>query len=120
MSKTIKLTVMKPNGENKKLEQDGEGYYKISLGAFNIDNSKGDIYLFDGVDAILKNKESILNRRLLTGRLRSETEHPTMMPGMSERDFVFRYLEIPMTSVCAHIKEVMFKFTDEYRCTWCW
>jgi len=111
MSDVVNLTVIKSLAGNKKITPDRDGYYAVTLGAFNVRNSAGAIYLFDGVKEILTNKDGTFGRKIASGRLRSEADHPAREPNMTNDKFIIRNLEISMQHICAHIKEVTIKET---------
>jgi len=106
MSDVVNLTVIKSMAGNKKVVPDKDGYYEVILGAFNVRNSAGAIYAFSGVRDILTNKDGVFGKKLLSGRLRCEADHPAREPGMTNEKYIIRNLEISMQHVCAHIKEV--------------
>ena len=112
MSNNVKLTVIKSTSGNRVIKPDADGYYKVVLGAFNVLNSAGEAYSFDGIEAILKDKTNVLNTRMSTGRLRSEADHPRREPGQSVRDFVSRNLDISTARAACHIKEAWLDKTD--------
>jgi len=112
MSEIMKLTVIKSAVGNKIVNPDSAGYYKVTLGAFNVRNSSGDVYMFAGIPELLKDKTSVFNRRLLAGRLRAEAEHPGREPGMTDEQFIMRNFKILTTQSCAHIKEITIKETN--------
>jgi len=111
MSDIVNLTVIKSLAGNKKVTPNKDGYYTVTLGAFNVRNSAGAIYLFDGVKEILTNKDGVFGKKLISGRLRSEADHPAREPNMTNEKFIIRNLEISMQHICAHIKEVNIKET---------
>jgi len=43
MSEVV-FTTVKSNGDNRKLEKDDNGYYKVTLGALNVFNSANQYY----------------------------------------------------------------------------
>jgi len=112
MGEILNLTVIKTIAGNKVVKPDSDGYYKVTLGAFNVRNHLGDVYKFDGVGELLNDDKCLVTSRLKAGRLRSEADHPQRAPGMSASDFVLRNVEISMQCVCAHIKEINVKETS--------
>jgi len=113
MSNVVNLTVIKTVANNKTIKPDEDGYYRVTLGAFNVMNSAGMVYSFKGVPEFLKDATNTFNKRLLAGRLRSEADHPPKVPGMTEEQFIMRNLAIPMKTVCAHIKELIVTETNK-------
>ena len=95
-------------GTNKKgvLKADADGYYEVTLGAFDYHNSVGDFYpLSDKVKEMFEESGS-LQRRIKNAALRGEYGHPKYVPGQSAREFLSRVMEIRETNVCMHISEV--------------
>lgn len=111
-SNTITFSILKVNGGNKKPVVDENGYYRVTLGAFNSFNSRGDFYLTDGVRDLIENKSSALYKRLEKGYLNGEMGHPEQTPGMSMNDYFIRNLRIEMSNISHHIKEIMLTPTN--------
>lgn len=108
----ISFTAVKTHADNKDLKQDADGYYYVTLGAFNCFNSSGSFYLKDGVEDLVKNKSYNLARRLEKSQLYGEMQHPQFQPGMSKSDFFIRNLKIDMDHISHHIKSIEFKEID--------
>lgn len=105
MSATINVNNMiaKPD-TTKQLEMDKDGYYKICLGGFNIFNSHNIFYRVKDVNGLLNKKDSVFYRRLHTGYLNGEANHPKQEPGMSNMQFYYRNLQISMDMISHHIR----------------
>ena len=112
MGDVLNLTVIKTTAGNKVVKPDSNGYYKVTLGAFNVRNHSGAVYKFDGVRDLLKDDKCLVTSRLKAGRLRAEADHPPRVPGMTDSNFILRNMEISMKCVCAHIKEINIKETN--------
>lgn len=95
------------NGINKTgtLKPDSDGWYDVYLGALEYDNSWGATYATDPARAIL-NGDNVFVRRLREGRLFGELGHPRMTPGMTDKQFMARIMDIYETNESHHIKEV--------------
>jgi len=106
MSNVVKITSISTKAGNKKITPDSDGYYLVTLGALNVRNHSGDIYLFRGFKDAVERKGSVFERRMSTGRLRGEADHPKFETGMSRAEFVMRNLDISNKEVCMHIKEI--------------
>lgn len=89
-------------GNLKKLDN---GYFEIVLGAFSAFNSVGEFYELAGAQKLLESS-SDLQRMILKGRLRSEAGHPRRQPGMTDRDWLLRILDIYEPNTCAQIRRV--------------
>ena len=103
---------MTTHTESKAILPDKDGYYRVTLGAFNVLNHSGAAYSFKGVKEFLADKSTVFNRRMTAGRLRAEADHPKREPGMTDEQFILRNLDIPMANACAHIKEIIIKETN--------
>ena len=113
MSNEIIFTTIKSNSNNKKLEQDENGYYKVNLGGLNTFNSAGEFYLVDGVKELLTTKSSSLARRLKSGYLKSEMDHPQFKPGMTKAQFYSRNMKIDIANTACHIRDIILTPTNE-------
>lgn len=112
MSEVV-FTTIKSNTDNRKLETDDRGYYKITLGALNVFNSANEYYkLDDNVKKLFTEDSSVLLRRIKSGSLKSEVGHPKLIPGMTRNDYFARNLRIEETNICAHIRDIMLEETD--------
>jgi len=92
--------------QNKKLEKDADGYYKMDVGAFNCFNSAGEFYLKDNIEETIKGSSSAFMRRITSGYLKGEAGHPAFVPGMSAAQYYARNMRIELTNVSHHIKAV--------------
>lgn len=94
-------------GTNKAgiLKPDADGYYTVVLGALDFYNSAGSFYPFESAKALFQDSSSLM-RRIANGCLFGEMGHPRKLPGMSQRDFVNRVMDIQETNVCCHIRKV--------------
>ena len=109
---SIVFSILKTNSSNKTAEIDANGYYKVTLGAFNTFNSSGDFYLADGVRDLIENQSSIFHKRLTKGYLNGEMGHPQFVPGMSREQYFNRNLRIEQSNISHHIKEVIITPTN--------
>lgn len=94
-------------GTNKagKLTPDADGYYTVVLGALDFYNSAGSFYPFESAKALF-HESSTLMRRIANGCLHGEMGHPRKTPGMSQRDFVNRVMDIYEPNIACHIRKV--------------
>lgn len=105
------ISAAKPSGTKVILDRDGD-WYRILLGGFNIFNSGGEYYTFDGIEELFKDEQRVLTRRLKSGQLRGEINHPKNLTG-SVMDKIVRVMSIDMTLVSHFIKEIELKHTNE-------
>lgn len=104
---TIKYASTALAGSNKigKLTPDEDGYYELCLGALNIFNSSGIWYDYEASKHVFDNSSTFM-RRMKSGNLYAEEDHPPFKPGMSYEEYVHRIKFIDTKNVCAHIKDV--------------
>lgn len=112
MANTIIFTSIKGYGDNRLLEKDENGYYRVTLGAINAFNASGEFYLAEGVKDIIENDSNSLARRLKGGYLKGEAGHPVYETGMSKAEFFARNQRIHLPLVSHHIREVMLTPTN--------
>lgn len=105
---SIVFSIVKSHNDNKVLEKDDHGYYKVCLGGLNTYNSAGAYYIADGVKELVSNPGSLVYRRLKSGYLNGEMGHPPFLPGMSKSDFILRNMKIDQSNISHHIKELEF------------
>ena len=113
MGQEIVFTAIKSKADNRKLEQDDKGYYRVILGAIDAFNTAGDFYLSDGVKDLIDNQSHSLSRRLKSGYLKGECGHPSYQTGMSKADFFARNLRIELSNTSHHIRELILTPTKE-------
>lgn len=99
--------------QGKEIEKDSSGYYKVRLGAFNVFNAKNAFYISKGVDDLINNPNSIFYRRLKKGYLCGEMGHPSMKPGMSIQQFIYRSSIIDQDNIAFHIRDIELVDTGE-------
>lgn len=85
---------------------DENGFYDMVLGGFNVHNSADAWYPWCPSVQQLFAKTSSFQRRILDGALRGELGHPRMLPGMTDRQFMARIMDIYEPNVCQHFGEV--------------
>lgn len=113
MSSHISLAATKVNVKQEQLEKDGDGYYLVTLGAFNTFNTSGVFYLEDKIRDFIHNDNYYLSKRIKQGYLYGEMGHPQRLPGQSPTDFLLRTGRIDMDRISHHIKEVLFVPTNK-------
>lgn len=93
---TNKMGIIKP---------DSDGYYEMVLGGLDVNNSVGAFYPLAPAKELFEASSS-LQRRISNGSLKGEYGHPKKIPGMSDRDFLARIMELRESELCCHFKEV--------------
>jgi len=103
----LKFACTALNGTNKGgvLKPDENGYYKLILGAFNIYNSAGLWYDYETSKAVF-DASSSFTRRMESGNLYSEEDHPQWDESKPLDAYVQRIKRIDPKNVCAHIRDV--------------
>ncbi len=102
---TFSSTYLSSKNKTGKLVPDSNGYYEIVVGGLNIHNSAGDFYVGDNEVKSLFDNPSFV-RRIQNGALKGEVGHPVRGPGVSDDQFLDRFLTIQETNVCAHHAKV--------------
>ncbi len=92
----------------EKMKADENGYYRIILGAFNVDNAHGVGYpLTERVKALFQ-PGGIVRRRLDNGICRGEYDHPKIS-GMKFEEIMYRLSIIDPMFISHHIKSMELK-----------
>jgi hypothetical protein len=113
MGQPIIFTAIKGYGDNRQLEKDANGYYRVTLGALNAFNASGDFYLAEGIKEFIENESHSLARRIKAGYLKGEAGHPVYETGMSKAEFFSRNQRIHQPLVSHHIREIILTPTDK-------
>ena len=92
--------------KNKKgiLKPDENGYYDLIVGGLNIHNSAGHFYLLESSKDLFEN--STFQRRIQNGALKGENGHPFKTPGMTDEQFLERFLYVDPKNVVCHFSKV--------------
>lgn len=108
---TVRFTCTSLKGTNKQgiLPPDANGYRLMPIGGLNIINSAGQFYTAEGAKELFLSS-SAFQRRVRSGKLRSELGHPVQLPGQSNDAYLQRVMTIYEPNVCAHIASVELNF----------
>lgn len=98
--------LLKERNKNGDLLLDANGYYEITLGAFDCLNSREEYYIFNEKIKQMFEPGGDLHRRLAKANLRGELEHPRPAPGEQLSSFLNRIGSILLTNVSHHIASV--------------
>lgn len=98
-------------GKEGKITCDADGYYEIIIGAFNIYNSAGEYYTYQGV-ANLFEQNALFQRRVQGGNLKGELGHPKRLPGQSDDSYIDRMFIVEETKEAVHYRKI--KLDTEY------
>lgn len=104
---TLKYACTALHGTNKGgiLKPDDNGYYRLCLGAFNIYNSANIWYNHEASKHVFESSSSFM-RRMSTGNLYSEEDHPQWVEGTPLQSYIARIKKIEPKNICAHIRDV--------------
>lgn len=111
MSSSIRFACTSLKGTNKvgTLPVDANGYRTMVVGALNMFNSAGELYVAEEAKDLFLSSSQLM-RRVQRGALRAEWCHPRPLPGQSERSFAARVMDIDLDRACAHHKELWLDF----------
>ena len=101
---SYKSDFLETSGKQGKLQQDPDGYYDFQAGAFDAYNSAGAFYPLGPAQQFFEDA-SDFQRRIKSGRLYGEMDHPIMLPGMSREQFLMRIMRIEHKFTSHHIRE---------------
>lgn len=105
MSFALTCTTLQGTNKSGLLKADAAGYYEMCIGAFDVPNSRGDIYVADHARRLFEDSQLVM-RRGEAGYLRGEYGHPKKEVGMSVREYVARNHEIDERMVSHYFKKV--------------
>lgn len=103
MSKIVLESKKDQKGIKNPIVKDENGYYRVTLGAFNTFNNRKIYYRVTDLDKVV-GPESIVGKRIKEGYLRAEYNHPEVPSDYA--GLVRRTLEINPDRVCEHIKRI--------------
>lgn len=105
MSVVYESTLLISTGKKGVLRCDADGYYDVTLGAFNTYNSSGAFYDAPSAKAFFDEGHDFM-RRIKAGALYGECGHPVPVPGMSKTEWLVRILTIDPRNTSHHIKSL--------------
>lgn len=105
MSFSLQCTTLEGTNKTGLLRADAAGYYPMCIGAFDVPNSRGDIYVADYARKLFENSQLVM-RRGESGYLRGEYGHPKKEGGMSVKEYIARNHEIDERMVSHYFKKV--------------
>lgn len=92
-------------GKEGKITCDADGYYEIIIGAFNIYNSAGEFYTYQGVSSLFEDN-SLFQRRVRGGNLKGEMGHPKRQPGQNDESYIDRMFIVEEKSEAVHYRKI--------------
>lgn len=104
---SVMFTLTKLDNKNLKgvLEPDENGYYEMVIGGLNVFSSNGHYYTAEKARSLFE-KSSEFMRRVSTGNLRGEVNHPDISQLKSREDQLNRLVNIDSHNVCAHFSDI--------------
>jgi len=87
------------------VKPDADGYYIGPIGGLQTYNSAGALYVFDEACRLFEDS-SVFMRRVKNGNLKGEMGHPKRQPGMTDDDYMDRYMTVEETNIAVHFSEV--------------
>lgn len=97
-----KLTI---SGKSGILKPDADGYYEMPIGAFNCENSMGEVYTKDNIDQLFSSSGDLM-RKVNAGKLYGEWGHPHQHHGESDDNFMARASSVNDKDTCAFFKSI--------------
>lgn len=90
---------------------DDKGYYRMTVGGFNIHNANGVYYALGQARRIFEENSSAFQRRVRTGNARGEVGHPRK-GNMSKAEYLARLNDIDEKNVCVHFRKFELDFEN--------
>lgn len=102
-------------GTNKKgvLKPIDGGYYRMTVGGFNIHNANGVYYALGNVQKLFESPNSDFRRRIKAGCLKGENGHPNR-GSMSKSEFFSRLNRIDEGNIAVHFRDLYLDY-DNYK-----
>jgi hypothetical protein len=100
-------------GVNKvgELKKNAKGYYPMVVGALNVFNSAGQLYVYEQAKDLFESS-SQFQRRVARGSLRGENGHPRMDPNQSVESFANRVMTIVENRICCHHASITLDYNN--------
>lgn len=98
-------TRLQLTGKKGIIKPDSEGYYEFPVGAFNCQNSAGEVYTNDNIDRIFSDSSAFM-RKVTSGKLYGEWGHPLPRYGEPEDSYVNRASNVEDKDTCVFFKEI--------------
>lgn len=92
-------------GKQGIVKPDENGYYTGPIGGLNTYNSAGALYVYDEAYKLFEDS-SVFMRRVKNGNLKGELGHPKRMPGMTDDDYMDRYMTVEETNIAVHFASI--------------
>lgn len=98
-------------GSNKvgNLKKDANGYFEVIVGALDVYNSAGQLYVYEQAKNLFESSSQLM-RRVSRGALKGEYGHPKPLPGMTNDQFANRVMSVYEENTCCHHKEITLDF----------
>lgn len=108
MSSIIKFSseILVNKGKTGILTPDQDGYYELVVGGINTFNSCGEYYAMSNSVRALFESSSTFMRKVKSGKLYGELEHPEYVEGTSKDAYIRRIYHIDSNQVVCHFKDI--------------
>lgn len=108
MSNIIKFSseILINKGKAGTISPDQDGYYDLIVGGLNCFNSCGEYYTISDSVRNLFSSSSTFMRKIKSGKLYGELEHPDFKQGMSKDDYIRRIYHVDGGRHICHFKDV--------------
>lgn len=88
------------------VKPDSDGYFRLLIGALNVENSLGHVYVASQQAIALFDKSSLFQRRIKNGNLRGEWGHPKRQPGMKDEELIDRMFIVDEANTAVHYRAI--------------
>ena len=98
--------VLVNKGKTGVLTPDADGYYELIIGGINCFNSCGEYYaMAKSVEDLIKSSSTFM-RKVKSGKLYGELEHPEFTRGMDKDSYIRRIYHIDSRNVICQFKDI--------------
>lgn len=108
MSSIVKFSseILVNKGKTGTLAPDQDGYYEMIVGGINTFNSCGEYYAMSNSVKALFETSSTFMRKIKSGKLYGELDHPEFKEGMSKDNYLRRVYYIDPNQTICHFKDI--------------
>lgn len=88
------------------IKPDSDGYFRLLIGALNVENANGHVYVASQQAISVFDKSSLFQRRIKNGNLRGEWGHPKRLPGMTDEEYIDRMFIVDEANTAIHYRSI--------------
>ena len=110
MNHDIVISAKAPTSGRETFVKDSDGYYTVNLGGINVFNTRKEFYRHQNPDQLFSDPQggnNLFYKRLTSGYLIGEANHPSYTKGMSNLDWYSRNIKLAIENAAFHIKEII-------------